>query len=314
MSTIQVKQLVKTFGKVRALDGLDLEVKNGCVYGFLGPNGAGKTTTLRILAGLAQPDSGTIHLTGNEEAGTRLEPKRIFGYLPEEPSFYPWMTPIEYLDFCGQIFGYTAKDRKKRIDELLDLSGLAGDAKRRIGGFSRGMRQRLGMAQALVNKPEILLLDEPLSALDPAGRKDILSLIESLSKSCTVLMSTHILNDVERVCDTVGIINHGRMVIQANRQELLEKYATRALEIDAGNGDHRSYLTWIDHLKRIPGVISLDSEGTRIRVAVDDLQSAQAAIVRIAAEQNLGFERIEIVKPTLEDIFMQLVGAGEEKE
>ena len=210
MTAIQVENLVKTYGSIKALNGLSLEVQKGSVFGFLGPNGAGKTTTLRILAGLAQPDSGDAWLSGSHIEGYGTQTRKNIGYLPEEPAFYPWMTPREYLNYIGEIFGFSQTIRRKKTDELLEIVGLQESAKRRIGGFSRGMRQRLGLAQALVHSPEILLLDEPASALDPAGRKDVLELIENLAKTCTVLISTHILADVDRICDTVGIINKGK--------------------------------------------------------------------------------------------------------
>jgi ABC-2 type transport system ATP-binding protein len=200
---------------------------------------------------------------------------------------------------------------KKRTEELLELTGLKEVAKRRIGGFSRGMRQRLGLAQALVNRPEILLLDEPVSALDPAGRKDVLELIEQLGASCTVLMSTHILADVERVCDTVGIINKGRLVTQAKREELLERYAIPALEIETGNGSSGMAAAWMEKLKNIAVIQGVEQNGQTLHIAAQNVEDARMEIMRVAVDNDLTFERFEMVKPTLEDIFMRLVN-GEE--
>ncbi|OGO61570.1 MAG: multidrug ABC transporter ATP-binding protein, partial [Chloroflexi bacterium RBG_19FT_COMBO_49_13] len=209
MSAVRIEELRKVFGTFQALDGLSLTVEGGTVFGFLGPNGAGKTTTIRILTGLAHATSGHAWVLGKEVTANGRETARHIGYLPEEPAFYPWMTPREFLDFVGRVFGLPAAERSSRTNELLALAGLEEAAKRRIGGFSRGMRQRLALAQALLNHPEVLFMDEPASALDPEGRKEVLDFIGSLRGQCTVFMSTHILADVERVCDTVGIINQG---------------------------------------------------------------------------------------------------------
>ena len=219
MTAIEVKNLVKTYGSVHALDGLDLEVPAGSIFGFLGPNGAGKTTTLRILAGLAKPTSGSVTIGGVAMKKTAPKPSDKVGYLPEEPAFYPWMTPVEFLHYAGEIFGIRKSQLNEKTEKLLALTGLSEVKKRKIGGFSRGMRQRLGIAQALVNDPEILLLDEPVSALDPSGRKEVLELIESLAKRCTVVMSSHILADVEKVCDTVAIIDRGKRLVQDGKDD-----------------------------------------------------------------------------------------------
>ncbi|KAF0111298.1 MAG: Uncharacterized protein FD147_1049 [Chloroflexi bacterium] len=314
MNAIKIEGLVKTYGSVRALDGLNLEVRSGSVFGFLGPNGAGKTTTLRILAGLALPNAGNASVSGIALSNTTPAPYARTGYLPEEPAFYPWMTPREYLDYVGRIFKIGSKERSARVDELLDVVGLKEVSKRHIGGFSRGMRQRLGIAQALVNHPEVLLLDEPVSALDPAGRKEVLELIEELGKECTVLMSSHILADVERVCDTVGIINKGKLITQAIKAELMEKYAIPALELVAGNGMAQQISEWKERIERMTSVSGVSIEGYTFRIAVKDVHSAQRELMQDAIRQNAHFERLEIVKPSLEDIFMQLVNGVEEKK
>ena len=219
MSSVHVDNLKKYYGAVHALDGLQLEVAPGTIFGFLGPNGAGKTTTLRILTGLARPTSGTAQVAGVDVLKDRNQLSRHIGHLPEEPAFYTWMTPREFLDYLGRLYGLSSKARLSRTRELLALVHLEEVSKRRIAGFSRGMRQRLGVAAALIHHPEVLFLDEPASALDPAGRKEVLDLIENLRGQCTVVMSTHILADVERVCDVVGIIAKGRMLVQSRREQ-----------------------------------------------------------------------------------------------
>ncbi|MGD2251726.1 MAG: ABC transporter ATP-binding protein [Anaerolineales bacterium] len=310
MAAIRVEDLQKSFGQVRALDGLDLAVEAGTVYGFLGPNGAGKTTTIRVLTGLAHANAGRAWVAGEEITAKGSGVAGRIGYLPEEPTFYTWMTPPEFLDHVGRVFGLAPGERAARTAELLELVGLAQVGKRRIGGFSRGMRQRLGLAQALVNRPEVLFLDEAVSALDPAGRKDVLALIERLRDQCTVFMSTHILADVERVCDTIGIINHGKLVIQEGREALLARYAIPALEVEADNNQQPELNRWAKELRRKRWVRSVSIEGPKARVTVEDMEAAKRELMPSAVEAGLVLRRYEMLRPSLEDVFLRLVGEG----
>jgi ABC-2 type transport system ATP-binding protein len=309
VSSVQVEALKKYYGAVHALDGLDLQVAPGTIYGFLGPNGAGKTTTLRILTGLARPTSGKAQVAGVDvlKAGNRLS--RYIGHLPEEPAFYTWMTPREFLDYLARLYGLSSKERVSRIRELLALVRMEEVSKRRIAGFSRGMRQRLGVAAALIHHPEVLFLDEPASALDPAGRKEVLDLIESLRGQCTVVMSTHILADVERVCDVVGIIARGRMLVQSPREQLLEQYAIPAFEVEGD--DPAALALWVQDLRRLPWVTSVAPRNGAFRITVRDVQSAKRALLSLAVNSGLTLNRYEEVRPSLEDVFLQLVGAEE---
>lgn len=306
MNAVSVQNLKKYYGSVHALDGLAMEVAPGSVYGFLGPNGAGKTTTLRILTGLALPTSGTAQVAGVDVGRQRNQLARHIGHLPEEPAFYPWMNPREFLDYLGSLYGLAGASLTARRKELLALVRMEEVSKRRIAGFSRGMRQRLGVAAALIHKPDVLFLDEPASALDPVGRKEVLDLIEGLRGQCTVVMSTHILADVERVCDVVGIINKGRMVAQARREELLERYAIPAFELEAD--DHRALMKWSEGLQQNPWVSGVTPENGGIRVTVKDTQAAKQNLLKQALEAGLVMSRFEEVRPSLEDVFLQLVG------
>ncbi|MBM3150632.1 MAG: ABC transporter ATP-binding protein [Chloroflexi bacterium] len=303
---IRVENLHKHYGVVRALDGLDMTVEEGTIYGFLGPNGAGKTTTLRILAGLARPASGRASVAGVDLAADGRALSRRLGYLPEEPAFYPWMTPREFLDYLGRLHGLSAAERAAQIRELLELVHLAEAAKRRIGGFSRGMRQRLGLAAALVHNPEALLLDEPVSALDPIGRKEMLETIENLRGQCTVLMSSHILADVERVCNAVGIIARGRMVVQARREALLERYAQPVFT--AETADAASAQRWAGRLQVQPWAAAVSVEGERVRVTVNEIARARREILPSAVAAEIVLRRFEEMRPSLEDVFLQLTG------
>jgi len=309
MSAIRIEGLRKSYGGVTALDGLDLQVESGAIFGFLGPNGAGKTTTIRLLTGLAQPSQGRAWVDDVEVTGGGLHRvARKIGHLPEEPAFYNWMTPHEFLDHVARLFGLPAAERQARVDELLHLVGLTSAARRRVGGFSRGMRQRLGLAQALINRPPVLFLDEPASALDPAGRKEVLSLIESLRGRCTVFMSTHILADVERVCDSVGIIANGRMVAQGPSEALLERYAVPAFELEADSGGEAALAAWVETQRAQPWVANATADGLHARLLVTDMPAAKHALLPSALASGLVLNRYELVKPSLEDVFLRLVG------
>ena len=300
---IRIKDMVKCYGKVRALDGLSLQVEPGMVYGFLGPNGAGKTTTMRILSGLARPDEGQAWILGKEVGLNGMDQRPMIGVLPEEPAFYPWMTAREYLrDFIAPLYGLEPGTASRRAGEMLEQVGLNEAADRRCAGFSRGMRQRLGLAQALIHQPKVLLLDEPVSALDPAGRKEVLELIGGLSGSTTILLSTHILGDVERVCDMIGIISRGRMLTEDRRDDLLARYALPLFEVEVDD----DFGQWLETASSLPFVKSVTISNQTARVLVKEVQSAQTGLLASILEAGLHVRRFEIVHPSLEDIFLQL--------
>lgn len=311
MQAIRTQELRKLFGSFTALDGLGLGVEEGTIFGFLGPNGAGKTTTIRILTGLAHATSGQAWVYGKEVISSGQEIARQIGYLPEEPAFYTWMKPGEFLDYVGGIFGLSASERASRIRELLALAGLEEAAKRRIGGFSRGMRQRLALAQAIMNRPRVLFLDEPASALDPEGRKEVLDFIEQLRGQCTVFMSTHILADVERVCDTVGIINHGKLVTEAPRQELMAQYAVPAFEVEVDSSSGPAFADWMERIKGEGWVRSISIDGSVARVVVTEVETAKREMLSSIYQAGLVLTRYEMVKPSLEEVFLHLVGEEE---
>lgn len=306
MTAIKTENLKKYFGKVHAVDGLSLSVPEGIVFGFLGPNGAGKTTTIRLLTGLSKPTGGKATVAGVEvKSGPNLA--RHIGYLPEEPAFYNWMTPVEFLDHVGRLFSFASDVRRKRTKELLERVGLEKTLKRKIGGFSRGMRQRLGLAQAMFNKPEVLFLDEPVSALDPLGRKEVLEMIETLRDHCTVFMSTHILADVERICDSIGIIDQGKMIVEAPQEELMKKYTVPAFEVEVESNASQALESWAKTLAQNRWVTSIKVEGDKMRIIVDDIETARSNLIRLLPESNLPVRRFEMVMPSLEDVFMKVI-------
>ena len=304
-AAIELRGLSKRFGDTLALDRVDLVVRPGAVFGFLGRNGAGKTTALRILSGLARPTAGTAHILGHDvERATDTVRARI-GFLPDVPGFYPWMTAREYLEFAGRLFGIDQATLDARTTALLEMAGLAS-VTTRIGGFSRGMKQRLGIAQALINAPNLLMLDEPTSALDPIGRREVLEMVASLRGRTTVFFSTHILADVERVCDAVAILERGRVVASAGIGQLTARAAANRLvvEIEGETG----VVAVADALRGRSWLKSIETDGRTLRLAVSDLATAQREIPAAIAAAGVALRRFEIEETSLEDVFVELVG------
>jgi len=248
MATLETTGLTKRFGGITALYDVSCAISAGEIVGFLGPNGAGKTTTVLMLLGLTEPTKGVVRVVGLDPTREPLAVKRVVGYLPDNVGFYPGLTGRENLRYTAKLNGIPRSEAEARIDELLHEVRLEDAADKRADQYSRGMRQRLGIAAALIHRPEVLFLDEPASALDPAGRKEVLDLIGNLRGRISVVMSTHILADVERVCDVVGIIAKGRMLVQSPREQLLEHYAIPAFEVEGA--DHAALALWVQDLRR----------------------------------------------------------------
>ncbi|GAB5079110.1 ABC transporter ATP-binding protein [Arthrobacter sp. AD-310] len=302
---IEATGLTKTFGIHPALDRVDLSVPEGSIFGFLGPNGAGKTTMLRLLAGLARPTSGSLRVLGHPLPGSGTALRSKIGYLPDVPAFYNWMTATEIMRLAGGLHGMTGRLLDNRVRILLDMAGLAG-TETKVGGYSRGMRQRLGIAQALVSAPQLLLLDEPTGALDPMGRKDVLELVSSLRGRTTVFFSTHILGDAERVCDTLAVLNRGRVVAQGPIGELKDRYPKQKilLEVTGGAGilsEAISRCAWARSAAIRPDGV--------LEVVVGDLEAARRAIPGLVSRQGTGLSRLETQEMDLEEVFVHLVEA-----
>jgi len=211
MSAIEIKGVTKFYGQQKALDAVDLQIKSGEVLGLLGPNGAGKSTLMKILCGFIPPSSGSVHVHGMNIRTDALKIRRLVGYLPENNPLYPEMYVREYLNFVLRMYG-NHPDTKKRVTQMIELTGLGPEQHKKIGDLSKGYRQRVGLAQALIHDPEVLILDEPTSGLDPNQLKGIRALIASLGKEKTVILSTHIMQEVEALCGRVAIINKGKLV------------------------------------------------------------------------------------------------------
>lgn len=313
-AAVACRGLTKRFGGasgVLAVNGLDLDVPAGSVFGLLGPNGAGKTTTLRLITGLARPTSGTVAIDGVQVAGEAdrgLGTRRAIGVLDQDPRYYGWMTGRELVVLAGRLQGLSSAEATGRATETLEVVGLADAANRRISGYSGGMRQRLGIAQALVSRPTLLVLDEPVSSLDPEGRRDLLVLIEQLGASATVIFSTHVLTDIERICDRVGIIDHGRLVTEGPLDELLGRFALPLYRLEPEPDQAVGIDTLTERLRETPWIDDVRVDPARIMVSVTDEQAASAGLLPLIVAAGVRLAAFERVRPSLEDVFLRLVG------
>ena len=298
---LEISGLEKRFGDKKVLKGVDLKVPEKKVFGFVGKNGAGKTTTMKLVLGLISPDKGDIRVEGERVTYGNNKTNRFIGYLPDVPEYYSFMTPREYLYFCGEITGMEKKEIKTRSEEMLKLVGL-GDEKHRIKGFSRGMKQRLGIAQALLSKPKLLICDEPTSALDPIGRKEILDILVAAKEETTILFSTHILSDVEHICDEMALLHDGRIIMQGTIEEVKNKRRGNAIEIQLEQkADNKVIAGKFNSSKNI--VLEANDSGVLLLKNADKLPD----ILRYLADNAIPFVRIEKQEATLEDIFIDAV-------
>lgn len=311
---IETHNLSKRYGDVLALDGLNLSVPQNAIYGFLGPNGAGKTTTMKLLLGLMRPSSGQAQIFGRDIVQDSLAIRARIGYLPQQPIFYKEMTARETLRFAASFFYSGPKGQiEERIKETLHLVGLEAKADRPVGGFSGGERQRLGIAQAQINHPDLLILDEPAAALDPLGRRDVLAIMERLRRHTTVFYSTHILDDVQQVSDTVAILDHGRLVTQGPIAALLNGNGRTLFTVTlAGdsNGLHQavSRQPWVEQVE----VLS-ENGVTHWQVDVNDETAAEEQLFRLLAQdEGVVVREYGRKKYELEEVFLQLVEGGQD--
>ena len=295
-------------GGVVALDGLSLSVPAGSVFGLLGPNGAGKTTCLRLLAGLTRATAGRALVAGSDPAVVPLAVRGRLGYLEQDPRAYNWMTGREQLQLVGRLHGLEGSALEGAINDVLERVDLRGAADRRTGGYSGGMRQRLGIAGALVHRPPVVILDEPVSALDPEGRRDVLGLIASLRGETTVLFSSHVLGDVERICDRVAILDHGRLVVEGALDELLERYAGPVWRIEAEPGEDAALGRLAATLGVFGWVTAAAADHGVLTVAVSDHARAARELLPAIAAAGVAVVAVVRDRPNLEDVFLRLTG------
>ena len=297
-NVLEITGLKKHFGSKQVLSGVTLSVPENCVFGFVGRNGAGKTTTMKSVIGLLKPDGGEISVCGERVTYGSTKTNRFIGYLPDVPEFYGYMTAKEYLLLCGRVAGMDSKEIRQRSEELLELVGLSGE-KHRIKGYSRGMKQRLGIAQALINRPKLLICDEPTSALDPVGRREILDILKNAVGQTSVFFSTHILTDVERICDRVAFLEGGRVALSGNIEEIRKQYADTAVEVQPEKPADTALLA--EHFsagEQSDGCFLLKNAST------EDAEN----LMKFLLEKHIAIVRFERKEPDLENMFMEVIG------
>jgi ABC-2 type transport system ATP-binding protein len=300
MSIISVNGLKKNFNDLEIIKGIDFSLEEGKCIALLGPNGAGKTTTLRMLSGLMEPTSGSIKFRN----GTKGEDiRKYIGYLPQYPVFYDWMTGLEFLTYVGELGGLSRKTSIEKSLQLLELVGISEAKNRKTGKYSGGMKQRLGIAQAIIHDPKLLMLDEPVSALDPFGRREVLELLEKLKKQMTILFSTHILNDAEEVCDELLFLHNGLLVESGTLENLRNRHQKSKIDLEFRDKPE----SYLQSLRESGLISSMSVDGNKASVTVVNLEVAKQTIFHLASTQDWPLLKFEISRLTLEDLFMEVV-------
>ena len=304
MNALKIDNLHKSFGKNKIINGLSMSIPENTIFGFLGKNGAGKTTTMKMILGFLKKDEGSIKVFGEEVSFGQSKTNRFIGYLPDVPEFYGYMTAKEYLNLCGAITGLSKNEIKIKSVELLELVGLR-DVNKRISGYSRGMRQRLGIAQALLNSPELLICDEPTSALDPLGRKEILDIILKIRDSTTVIFSTHILSDVEAICDHVVVLDKGKNVLEGSIDELKNIKRKNTIKIRFKSKEELKAFKSLDKFSNL----LTNEKGDTLYLTDEDNQLKDLDILYELYKLNIFPVELKIEEPTLENIFLEVTKA-----
>ncbi|SDL90031.1 ABC transporter ATP-binding protein [Sediminibacillus halophilus] len=299
MELLKASDLVKGYGNTNAVNGINFHIEEGRCVSLLGPNGAGKTTTLKMLSGLLEPTSGSIDFKG--EKAKDLRP--FIGYLPQYPAFYNWMSGKEFLVFAGQLAKLNRKEAEKRSEELLERMGLANAKKRKIRGYSGGMKQRLGLAQALIHRPELLILDEPVSALDPLGRREVLDMMREIKKETTILFSTHVLHDAEEISDSILIMHAGEIAISGSLRSVMEEYRQPILQIEF----EAPAADWLKSIASYSFVSEVNIQGNKTSIVLKDMVNGKQTLLKDIVERKLPVRKFEISQTTLEDLFMRVV-------
>lgn len=294
---LQVQDLTKTYGQHQAVKQLSFEIEKGTCTAIIGPNGAGKTTTLQMLAGLLTPTSGTISFSGSKKNDFR----QMIGFLPQHPSFFSWMTAKEFLHFAGRLSHLTKTQLAAKIDETLAFVSLLDAKNRRIGGFSGGMKQRLGLAQALIHDPDLLILDEPVSALDPNGRRDVLKILHELKSRMTILFSTHVLHDAEQVCDSVIMLKEGEIKWNGSLTDLKNNPESSAVKIKTAEPLENCF----DGLSELVHIEYKDLH-TAILYFAGPAFDSSLLLTRII-ENKLHLIHFEYIQDSLEDAYLRVM-------
>lgn len=307
---VEVKNLTKKYGTFTAVEDLSFSVDNGCIYGLLGPNGAGKSTTMNIMTGCLAATQGQVLIDGQDIFEDEIAAKRKIGYLPENPPLYPDMTVYEYLSFVGMAKGLKSGELKNRIDEVCASTGLEEKKQSLIKNLSKGFKQRVGIAQAIIAKPDVVILDEPTVGLDPIQITEIRDLIKQLGKEHTVIISSHILSEISAMCDYILIISHGKLVASDTPDTLYEKYASDdKLELTA-KGDFNAIskaLSSIEHVKSVTVTKGKgDNDADRYVVLTDNGTDVREKVFAVLRDTECSILEMKLVTPTLEDVFLTL--------
>ncbi|WP_442604459.1 ATP-binding cassette domain-containing protein [Paenibacillus sp. KN14-4R] len=296
---LQVKHVTKTFKDKTAVNDFSMEIRAGECVGLIGPNGAGKSTLIKIISDIMNPSKGEVLLDGKPISKMKKE----IGYLPQYPNFFNWMTAQETLVFMGQLSGMAKAQLTNMIPDMLAKVGLSGEENAKVGSFSGGMKQRLGIAQALLHKPSLIIMDEPVSALDPIGRREVLNLIQAIKKETTILLSTHILGDAEEICERFIMIKQGSKIEDTTTEDLLSRNSGNQITLEV-TAIRQEWIEVVRHLSYVKGV---DVTGNRVKIEVENIQSNKNGILQCALDHQVDLIRFETNNETLEEIFLQLV-------
>ncbi len=303
--SVTVRNVTKWYGEQKALDNVSFSIEKGHVTGFLGPNGAGKSTMMKIITGFLPPSSGEVHINGLEVRNNLLEVRKMIGYLPEHNPLYQEMYIREYLNYVAGIYKL-GREKKKKVDEIINLTGLGPEQHKQIGSLSKGYRQRVGLAQALLHDPDVLILDEPTSGLDPNQIVEIRELIKTLGREKTVLLSTHIMQEVEAVCDRVIIIHKGRIIADETERSLVslqEEKSFFTLRVEFGGESPHTLPDTLDHVREIQPA----GPGTFLLHCDEDIREE---IFRLAVKEGWILKGLALEGKNLEDVFRELTKEG----
>ncbi|KQU23153.1 ABC transporter ATP-binding protein [Bacillus sp. Leaf13] len=296
---LEIKNVTKKFKEKTAVNNFSMELQSGECVGLIGPNGAGKSTLIKVIADIIDPSRGEVLLGGKKIS----KMKREIGYLPQYPNFFQWMTAKETLTFMGQLSGIKKEELTRSIPEIMSKVGLSGEENSKVRTFSGGMKQRLGIAQALLHKPSLIVMDEPVSALDPIGRREVLNIIEEIKKETTILLSTHILSDAEEICERFVIIKNGEKIEDTTMTELLNRNSENKINVDLTVKNQE----WIEIVKSLNFVKGVEVMGNKLKIEVENIELNKNLLLASALEHNVDLVRFEIDNDTLEEIFLKLV-------
>ena len=296
---LEIINITKSFKEKIAVNNFSLELKSGECVGLIGPNGAGKSTLIKMIVDMIDPNAGEVLLNGKKISKIKKE----IGYLPQYPDFFNWMTARETLTFMGQLSGVKKEVLANSIPEILTKVGLKAEENSKVGTFSGGMKQRLGIAQALLHKPSLIVMDEPVSALDPIGRREVLNLIEEIKKDTTILLSTHILSDAEEICERFVIMKDGTKIEDTKITDLLNRNSKNKLIVEITAKDRE----WVDTIKKLPYVKDIEVVGLKVKVKVESIEENKALLLQNALKHKVDIVKFEMNNDTLEEIFLKLV-------